>query len=131
MRPTVSQYARSLEELSQGAMATEMPAIVKNFFDFLKRRGEEKKLDAVLAQLEKSLAEKEGRVTVTVVLAHEADEETKKHLSLQASKFFPQKEIDFRYVIDTQVIGGAIFRTDETLCDMTLSSELNSLKNLS
>lgn len=128
MRPTISQYATSLEELSSGATKEESALLVKNFFGLLKRRGEGKKLGAILSYLEKIDDEKEGRVVVTVVLAHEADEATKEKLSLQAQKLFPHKKVELQYTIDATVIGGATFRTDELLYDATLQTELNSLK---
>lgn len=128
MRPTISQYATSLEELSLGATTEESALFVKNFFGFLKHRGEGKKLSAILSHLEKIDNEKERRVIVTVVLAHEADEATKKQLSLQAQKLFPDKKVVLQYTVDAKVIGGATFRTDELLYDATLSTTLNSLK---
>lgn len=128
MRPTISQYATSLEELSLGATTEESALLVKNFFGLLKRRGEGKKLSAILSHLEKIDDLKENRVIVTVVLAHEADEATKKQLSLQAQKLFPDKKVVLQYTVDAQVIGGATFRTDELLYDATLSTKLNSLK---
>lgn len=128
MRPTISQYARSLEELSRGAAGERVAVIVKNFIQFLKRRGEEKKLPAILKQLQKMEADMDMRVAVTAILAHEADEATKKKLFLRAEKLFPEKKIELSYAIDTDVIGGVMFRTDEVLYDATLSNEIKSLK---
>jgi F0F1-type ATP synthase delta subunit len=128
MRPTISQYARSLEELSRDTTGEAVAVIAKNFLGFLKRRGEEKKLSAILKQLEKIEAEKEGKIAVMAVLAHAVDEATKKKLALQAEKLFPEKKTELSYTIDTSVIGGAMFRTDEILYDATLANELSVLK---
>lgn len=128
MRPTISQYARSLEELSGSVPASEMARIAKNFFGLLKRRGEGKKMGAILAQLEKIDALKEGRMRITVRVAHEGDKETKEKLIAQAEKLFPDKKIELAYVIDESVIGGAAFRTDEVLYDATLSNEVINFK---
>ena len=128
MRPTVSQYARSLEELSVSAPASEMARIAKNFFGLLKRRGEGKKIPAIMEQLEKIDAEKEGRMRIIVRVAHEADKETKEKLIAQAKKLFPDKKVELEYVVDKTVIGGAVFRTDEVLYDATLSTEVTNFK---
>ncbi|MDO8566482.1 MAG: F0F1 ATP synthase subunit delta [Candidatus Moranbacteria bacterium] len=128
MRPTVSQYARSLEELSQGATGEVVSVIAKNFAGFLRRRGEEKKLPAILKQLQKIEAEKEGRIAVTAILAHSADEATKKKLSLRAERLFPKKKVELSYTIDGEMIGGVVFRTDEVLYDATLLNEISLLK---
>jgi len=128
MRPTISQYATSLEELSLGATAEEAVLLVKIFFGLLKRRGEEKKIGAIFNHLEKINDVKENRVVVRVALAHEADTATKEKLSLQAQRLFPHKKVVLQYTIDTKVIGGVTFRTDELLYDATLLNKLKDLK---
>lgn len=128
MRPTVSQYAMSLEELSLGATQEEVALIAQNFFRLLKRRGDFKKRDAIVRYVEKINAEKAGEVTVTVVLAHEPDAETKENLVSQASTIFPHKKVSLEYTIDKEMIGGAVFRTDEVLYDATLKAQVNNLK---
>lgn len=128
MRPTIAQYARSLEELSLGASGEAVVVIAKNFSGFLKRRGEEKKLPAILKRLEKIEAEKKSELTVMVTLAHAADEATKKRLSAQAKKLFPEKKVELSYTIDKEMIGGALFRTDEVLYDATLATAVNKMR---
>lgn len=129
MHPTVSQYREALQELTAGASQEEAAGIAENFFGFLKRRGEEKKMDAIVKSLERSEADKENRVSVTVVTAFEADRETKAALAHQAEKLFSNKKIELRYEVDREMIGGALFRTDERLYDATLSNEVRALKN--
>jgi len=128
MRPTISQYATSLEELSSGATQETVALIAKNFFRLLKRRGDWKKKDAIIKYVEKINAEKEGRVQVTVVSAHDPDNETKEKLSLHASSIFPEKKVSLSYEIHTEMIGGALFHTDEVLYDATLRAQVNNLK---
>jgi F-type H+-transporting ATPase subunit delta len=127
MRPTALQYAQAIDELHTDG-TEKVSAIAKNFFAFLKRRGEGEKAGAIVSCLEKMEAEKQGRVTTTVVTAHEVAEGVKKTLLSRAEKLFPTKKIELVYEVDESVIGGALFRTDEVLYDATLASELKSLK---
>jgi F0F1-type ATP synthase delta subunit len=78
MRPTVSQYAAVLEELSSGADTKNISEIAKNFLGFLRRRGEADQAAAILDRLEKMEREKAGRLAVTVVTAHEVSEAAKR-----------------------------------------------------
>ncbi len=128
MRPTVSQYAAALTELSTEDSAGKESIIAKNFFAWLKRRGEDKKLPAIIAYLEKLNAVKAGTLTVKATVAHTLSEESKKHLMEKAQKLFPDKQITLHYVIDEKVIGGAKFSTEEILYDGTLANELAALK---
>lgn len=127
MRPTVSQYAQALEELSQGSEANTQE-IARNFLGFLKRRGESGWATAIVKRLEKRGSEQSGTLTVTVVTAHELSWETKSLLLEKAGAIFPGKTITLSYEIDSAVIGGARFRTDEMLYDATVASELAALK---
>ena len=128
MRPSVSQYAQSLEELTHDATAQKIAETLQNFFGFLKRKGEMKKIKAILKQLENRAAEKSGRVTVKVVTAHEISQSVKDKLKTKAEKLFPDKKILLEYAKDADVIGGVRFRTDEVLYDATIANELHVLK---
>lgn len=128
MHPTISQYAQVLEELTERAASEKVAEIAENFFGFLKRCGEEKKMDAIMKSLEQGEADKENRVSVTVVTAHAATKGIKEKLAAKAQALFPDKNISLRYEVDADVIGGARFRTDETLYDATLGAELKTFR---
>ena len=128
MRPTVSQYAEALESLSKEGMNVQ--DLAKNFLGFLKRRGESDKATAVIEQLGKRALSQLGILPVTVVTAHELDDATKQALRNQAGQIFPDKTVELRYTVDTSLIGGARFSTDETLYDATVATELSALKKV-
>lgn len=125
MRPTVSQYAQALVELSETA---DVKVLVGNLFGFLKRRGETEKAVSILERLEYLAALKEKRVGVTTVTAHEPTAETKRLLMKKAEMLFPGKQVELSYEIDESVIGGVRFRSEELSYDATVASELSSLK---
>lgn len=128
MRPTVSQYAVALQELAAGAPREKVAGIAENLSGFLKRRGEEKKLGAIVKHLEKLQADQEGRVSITVVTAHPVAGDTKNMLAAKVRELFPDKKAELSYEIDTRSIGGALLRTDEMLYDATIAAELRALR---
>lgn len=129
MRPTVSQYAEALEALSQEGGLSAI-SIARNLVGFLKRRGESDKTAAIVQSLEKRATVKDGRLVVTVTTAHELSPETKIVLTKKAESLFPGKKIDFLYEIESAMIGGVSFRTDEMLYDATIATELRSLQQV-
>lgn len=129
MRPTVSQYAAALEELT-AAPSADIALIVRNFFGVLHHRGDKVNAEAVLRKLETTAAEKEGRVPITVVTARETDSEMKDLLAKKIEALFPGKRAELHFEIDASIIGGALFRTDEVLYDATLRAELKALERL-
>lgn len=130
MHPTISQYAEVLEELAKDATPEQAADITDRFLGFLKRRGEQKKIDAIVKYWEKAVAQKEGRVAVVVRTAYEMTEENKKRLSRVAHTLFPDKKVAIRYGVDRAVIGGAVFSTDEMVYDATLAARLQALKSV-
>jgi F-type H+-transporting ATPase subunit delta len=128
MRPTVSQYATALEELVSAGAEKGPAQIVENFLGLLRRRGETGKIQAILSRLEKMEADKERKILVTVVTAHEADTETKALLVKKIESLFPGKKAELRFEVDKNVIGGALFRTDEVLYDATLTASMKKLR---
>lgn len=127
MRPTISQYAQALDELSSAAPA-EARALGKNFVNLLKRRGETDKVGAVLASLERLEQERRGEVAVSVHSAHALNQEMEAVVLKKIATLFPGKTPVLTYVVDPAVIGGVRLRSKEILYDATLSQELLSLK---
>lgn len=123
-----NQYKEALQKLLNN-VSSKKTSVNQNPPGFSKIKSEEKKIGAIVKHLEKIEAEKEGRISVTVVTANEAAKEIKEKLAAQAAKLFPDKKIELRYEIDPSVIGGVLFRTDETLYDATVLSKLQTLKN--
>jgi F-type H+-transporting ATPase subunit b len=123
-----SQYEEALKKLLVN-IAHKKTSVNQNPPGFSKIRGEEKKMSAIVKHLEKIEAEKEGRILVTMVTANEVAKEIKNKLAAQAAKLFSDKKIELRYEVDPEVIGGALFRTDETLYDATIAGKLQTLKN--
>lgn len=126
MRPTVSQYAQALVELSEGT--ADAKTLIGNLFGLLQRRGETEKAASILERLEYLAALKEQRVAVTAVTAHEPTVETKELLAKKATALFPGKKVELSYETDSNVIGGVRFRSEELSYDATIASELASLK---
>lgn len=127
MRPTVSQYAKSLDILSSEATEENVSHIVANFFQFLKRRGDWNKRQAILEYLEKMHREQSGELTVRAIVAHEPDAETKEEITLQAKRLFPEKKILLSYEVEKNMIGGVMLRTDEVMYDATLKTQVHNL----
>ncbi|MBP7060552.1 MAG: F0F1 ATP synthase subunit delta [Candidatus Moranbacteria bacterium] len=128
MRPTVSQYAEALEELSSEHMATPK-ALVTNLLGYLRRRGELAKGLAILKRLEQLSAKQAKRVGVTVVTARKAEPGMKALLERKAQSLFPGQSVELSYEIDSDLIGGARFRSEEQLYDVTIAAEVAALRS--
>lgn len=127
MRPTVTQYAQALEELSRET-SVDATTLVANLIRSLKRAGKAAFLPEILAMLVSREATASGIVPVRVVTAFEADQATKKQLLHRAEALFPGKMVVATFETKSDVIGGVRFETATTLYDATIATQLSSLK---
>ncbi len=123
MRPTVTQYAQALEELSRET-SVDATTLVANLVRSLKRAGKTAFLPEILATLVSREATASGIVPVRVVTAFEADQATKKQLLHRAEALFPGKKVVATFETKSDVIGGVRFETATTLYDATIATEL-------
>lgn len=128
MFPTISQYARVLEELGEKKSAAERKELVASFVRFLERRREKRKLPLILKRLEELDDEKDGRQKVTAVTAHQAAGALAKKIEHKAGELFPGKKIDLHFVMDPTVIGGVVLKTKEEMYDTTLATAVKKFK---
>ncbi len=125
MRLSTKQYAKVLLELSEKGGDKE---IKEQFLAWLSRRGEMRKLSAILAQAEHMQKVASGSVEVEIATAFDPDTSTQKKLESKAGKLFQGKNILARFVTDPSLIGGARLRSGEFLYDASLSAKVRALK---
>jgi len=121
------QYGEVLQKLVESASSRETN-VNQNPPGFSKIRSDGKKIGAIVKHLEKIEAEKEGRLSITVVTAHKLAQGIKDKLAAEAGGLFPDKKIELHYEVDSGVIGGILFRTEEALYDETIAGKLQALK---
>ena len=129
MRPTVTQYAQALEELSRET-SVDATTLVANLVRSLKRAGKTAFLPEILATLVSREVTASGTIPVRVVTAFEADQATKKQLLHRAEALFPGKKVVATFETESDVIGGVRFETATTLYDATIATQLSSLKKV-
>ena len=124
MRLSVEQYAEALHEL---AHAGEVEKILVNFKAFLKRRGEEGRLGAILEAFLQKEEVKENILALTVTTRHETSKETQSTIEQKAKELFPDKELSLTYTVDEKVLGGFRLRGRDREYDSTLSQSLKKI----
>lgn len=127
MRPTISQYAQALEELSLQA-PSQAQTFGKNLVRFLKRRGESGKIPNILLYLEQLELHRKKEVVVSVSSAHALTKEMEAQVLKKTAELFPGKTTVLTHIVDPSVIGGICLRSKELLYDATLAEEVLTLK---
>lgn len=129
MRVSIRQYAGALLDLEQGLAPEQLSGAAERFALWLGRRGEAKKLPAIVKQAELLIKERTGVVDVEIRSAHAAGAETERQLIGQAERIFPGKKIAVKFATDAKLIGGARFKSEEVLYDASLAATVRALKN--
>lgn len=128
MRVSIRQYAGALLDLEQGLTLEQAAGAAARFAVWLKRRGEAKKLPAIVVEAERLIQERAGQVDVEICSARAAGAEMEQSLIRQAEGIFPGKKIAVKFATDETLIGGARFRSEETLYDASLRAAVKRMR---
>jgi F0F1-type ATP synthase delta subunit len=128
MRVSIRQYAGALLDLEPGLVPEQTAGAAERFVLWLKRRGEAKRLPAILGEAERLLKERAGQVDVEIGLARVVGSEVQEQLKSQVEEVFPGKKLAVTFATDETLIGGARFRSEEVLYDVSLSRALKELR---
>ncbi len=115
-------YARALYEVSQSA--PDNAELVPTFVALLRRKNALAQLPKILAEFEKYSAKKEGAVFLSLSSANPLSTDTKKQIN---TIFGGQTAVT--ETIDPSLIGGVVIRSEDTIFDASLKTQLERLKN--
>lgn len=124
MRLSVEQYAEALHELTQ---TSDVDKVLANFKAFLKRRGEEGRLGAILKILLHKEEVRENILSLAVTTRYEASQEMRSSIEKKAKELFPGKKLSLIYRVDERVLGGFRLQGRDTVYDSTLSQSLKKI----
>lgn len=128
MRLSIPQYATALLELEKGMSEGEAKVMGENFFAWLSRRGEGKKIGAILKEAERIVKAESGITPIVITTAEEASEEEQGALRAQAETIFVGDSVEVRFKVDENQIGGVKMRSETFLYDATLSTAVRKLR---
>lgn len=125
MKVSSSQYAKTLLALSDTEDAS---AVAASFLALVRRNRTAKRLPSILRLFERMSDERAGRIALSVETASEAGAEARRVIEAQAGRFFPGKELSFRYRVNAELLGGARISSEDELLDATVRRRLSELE---
>ena len=129
MKPTSSQYAQALIELSDGSGSLgQENEITGRFVALLRRRRETKKLPAILRNLAHLAYVAAGVQRVRVTTGEVLPEASLMGLVERLQALFPKKRVIIESRVDTAALGGVALRTETELFDGTVRRRLADLQ---
>ncbi len=117
------QKRRALDGLTEG-----MKTSTTNFLKVLVDNGREEILEEVLARYEGLVKEHLGRIEVEVTTAVELSEDQRGRLKERLGEVLEGREIILETNVDSELIGGAVFRYGGRMMDGSIRGRLESLR---
>ena len=114
---------RAIDALTEGMAAT-----TTNFLKVLSDNGREEILEEVLIRYEELLKEHFGRVEVEVTTAVELTEEEVNRIKERLASVLEGREVILDTKVDTEILGGAVFRFGGRMVDSSVRGRLMSLR---
>ena len=109
--------------------ADELSDSVKNFLDVLSSNGRLKLIPTIAEQYESLKAQHEKTMRVTVSSAFEVSA-SEQALIEGALRSRLQREIEVETTIDSELLGGVVIRTEDTVIDDSVRGKLNKLAGI-
>lgn len=119
-------YARTLIAAMEGASTSERAGILDRFVALIAKHRDMRRVPSILEAVEGEIAEREGRMSASVVSAKPLGHETKTMLERSLHSAIG-KNISIQESHDVSVIGGARIRVGDLLIDGTVRAKLDRL----
>lgn len=119
-------YARTLMAAMEGAPSSERAGILDRFVALIAKHRDMRRIPSILDAVEGEIAEREGRVSASVISAKPLGHETKTILERTLHGAIG-KNITIQESHDASVVGGARIRVGDLLIDGTIRAKLDRL----
>ena len=120
---TEREKRQALDKLTE-----DMTSSTSNFLKVLSDNGRNEIFPDVLRRYEELVEEHFGRVEVEVITAVELSEEMQKRVKERLGKILDGREVLLETRVDSNIMGGAVFRFGGVLIDSSVRGRLNGLR---
>ena len=117
------QKRRAIDALTEG-----MTTSTTNFLKVLVDNGRTEILEEVLPRYEELVTEYQGKVEVEFVTAIELSDETLDRVRSRLGEILDGREVVLETNVDSDLVGGAVFRFGETRIDGSVRGRLQGLR---
>ncbi len=128
MKISSKQYAQTLFELTVGKSADEIDRVVVQFFNKLKDNGHLKLLEAIIKKFVAIYNKENAIVQVQVITKSGIDQTTREQVEKFIKKKYQAKEAVLENIIDENIKGGIIIKTENEIWDGSVARKLRELK---
>lgn len=130
MKISITQYAKTLFELTNGKSEQEVLEVVKNFANQLKLDGQIKNVENIIGKFTQLYNTAHGIIEAEVVTINEIDQEMKNKVEKFVKEKYQAKEVVIKNIVDKKIKGGIIVRVGDEVMDGSINSQLKNLKNI-
>lgn len=130
MKISITQYAKTLFELTQGKSEQEVLDVTKKFAEVLKNDGQLKNAAKIIEKFTELCNKVNGIVEAEVVTAGEIEKETKEKVEKFVKEKYQAKEVVIKNVVNKDIRGGIVVRVGDEVMDASVENNLRKLKNI-
>lgn len=128
MKISITQYAKTLFELTQGKSEQEVLDVTKKFAEVLKNDGQLKNAAKIIEKFTELYNKANGIVEAEVVTAGVIEKETKEKVEKFVKEKYQAKEVVIKNVVDKDIRGGIVVRVGDEVMDGSVEMQLRKLK---
>lgn len=117
------QYAKILYESTKGLKGAELESVTKRFITFLRENQMVSKVKYIMKEFERHAKKEEGVEIIEITSARELSQTQIKEVSKNFGK-----NVEATTIVDPELIGGIMVRTENTILDGSIRGQLEKMK---
>ena len=128
MKATITQYAKTLLELTENKTEKEISGVVLRFAENLKKESELKNAGKIIEKFTELYNKKHGIVEATIVTRRKMQDAEYKEVESFVKNKYSAKEVVLKNVVDENIRGGIVIRVGDEILDASVTTQLKRLK---
>lgn len=128
MKISISDYAKTLHEMTKGKSQGEIDGIVFDFARFLMKKKQSGKITKISEQFSKIWNKENKTVDCEVVSIEKLDDTTMEKIKEHIKGKYQAEFVNIENRIDKELKGGIVVRVGDEMTDMSVQGMLSQLK---
>ncbi len=124
---TITQLAQLLHDLTFDAKESDLDLIMEKFLQLLRKEKKTGMIREIINAYIVIYNKRNGIKRILTTFAHKVDENMLENIGLVLEKEFKETKIEIRKRLDPTILGGIIFRYEDTIIDASVKNKIDTI----
>lgn len=127
MKLTVTQYAKTLYEITKGKSSSEIDEMVGNFVQLLAKNNQTKFANGIVSRFKEISNAEEGITEAEITSREKLSDDLARKISDFVKEKYQTEKVVIDNKIDEKILGGIIIRVKDEMIDGSVQNQLRNM----